>query len=748
RVDVDARIARPDFARLTLRRPGKAPAPDFTFLRSGGTTTVHCSTMKESVPIPAALALKIALLPPDFDRGLPARMQFAPGLASGKAAADMLALGGRCPPVAAYFTEQAARFGRTPPKLAADGTLILPDTDGGRLKITLDADKLPVRVVRQNKSGTTTANFNVKLDAPGDKTELIQVPGLDNAADGFGLLAPALLGLGMPEVAADFADKGVDKYPRSAACRAARGLVRLAAGPPEPGMADLRKAAELSDHPAYALLLAETLIRGRRFAEAKPVCEKAMKTAKPKTEKLEPAEIILGMSLSLRAAFGAMTSGPDDYRRRAAIDCALAHVGLGEHEQAAAAAKKLLATNADDAQAAELLARAQLSLGRPEAALDALAKFDADTSKPQLSTYAALAHHALGDDDKAAAALGAAIKKEPALRNLSFLQQQAAGIHPRFKGAPAKAALARLFSRAVMGVPGPDQKTQLTAIVNDAFVLKADLDALAAQLAGTANLRNVPPEKIRAAALNQTIEDMLVIRWAMWRGITVPDEDVSRAMRDEMTRLGAADIEDYKRLLKERGADFARRPAEIRDNLLKRGAFSVVLSAKILVRPPDVRAAYEKDIGTFKVPPTARLRMITLEFARFREKEEAERLAPALLRRLKAKPESFAELAREYSHDANAERGGLWENVTKSSLIDPLDKIVFGLKPGQTSGVVKTRLGCHIVRVEKIAPERTVPLEQAAANIARSLQEVRSRAEIAAWLERLKAESYIETFGE
>jgi len=748
RVDVDAEIARPDFARLTLSRPGKAPALNFTFLCLRGTTVIGCSTMKGSVPIPAALALKIAILPPDRDRGLPARIQFAPGLASGKAAADMLALGGRCPPVAAYFTEQAAWFGRTPPKLAADGTLILPAAGGGRLKITLDANKLPVRVVREDKDGATTARFDVKLDAPGDKTELVQVPGPDSAADGFGLLVPALLGLGMPQVAADFADKGVDKYPKSAACRAARGLVRLAAGPPEPGLADLREAAKLSQHPAYALLLAETLIRGKRFAEAKTVCKKAMKAAKPKTEKLEPAGIILGMSLSLRAAFGTMMSGPDDYGRRAAIDCALAHIGLREYEQAAAAAKKLLAVKADDAQAAELLARAQLSLGKPKAALDALAKFDAETSKPQLRTYAALAHHALGDDDKAAAALGAAIKKAPALRNLVFLQQHAAEIHPRFKGTPAKAALAKLFSRAVMGVPEPDRKPQFAAIVNDAFVLKADLDALAAQLARRANLRNVPPAKVRAAALNQIIEDMLVIRWAMWRGITVPDEDVRRAIRGEMTRLGAADIEDYKKLLKERGAEFARRPAEIRDSLLKRGAFSVILSGKILVRPPDVRAAYEKDAGKFKVPPTARLRMLTLEFARFRKKEEAERLALALLRRLKAKPESFAALAREYSHDANAERGGLWENVTKSSLIDPLDKIVFELKAGRTSGVVKTEFGCHIVRVEKIAPERTRPLEDAAANIARSLQEARSRAEIAAWLGRLKAESYIETFGE
>ena len=166
------------------------------------------------------------------------------------------------------------------------------------------------------------------------------------------------------------------------------------------------------------------------------------------------------------------------------------------------------------------------------------------------------------------------------------------------------------------------------------------------------------------------------------------------------------------------------------------------------MRAADVRAVYEKDSDRFKVGPTARIRMIALEFARFRTKEEAHRLALALHRRLRAKPDSFAELAREYSHDPNAERGGLWENVTAASLIDPLDEAVFQLKPGETSSVVQTKLGCHIIRLEELAPERIIPLEEAAAGIARSLHEERARAEIAAWLRQLRAESYIEIFGE
>jgi hypothetical protein len=58
RVDFDALIARPDFARVTLRPKGKAPSPGLTFLSVGGSTLVDCSTMKASVRIPAALSLR------------------------------------------------------------------------------------------------------------------------------------------------------------------------------------------------------------------------------------------------------------------------------------------------------------------------------------------------------------------------------------------------------------------------------------------------------------------------------------------------------------------------------------------------------------------------------------------------------------------------------------------------------------------------------------------------------------------
>ena len=752
---IDAAIVRPDYARVrVVLSPGAAaqePRPkEISFFRDGTEAAVYLSPLGTTVNVPASLAVKFALEPPEESDSLFTEVQLAPGVVKDPRNSDVVLLGERCPPAAVYFTRHAKAFARKPPKLTATG-LVLPDAsgDGGATKILLDADKLPRRVMRLDKKGADTARFDIEINPKINRKrepKWAKMPGHKEAATGLALMAPALRALGLSDAAAELADRAVAEHPKDPGCVAARGLVRTATGPPGPGLADLRAAAATSRHPGYALLLAETLIRGRRFADARAVCQKLLAAGPPQPRRLEAADIILAASMSLRSAVDRLMTEPDDYRRRARVDCALAHIGLREYRKAAELARQMLRDRADDAQATELLARCELSLGNPKAALGALAKLKPNLVKAEPDIYAALAHHMLGEDTKAARALARGMKKSWTARNLLLLQSQAAEIHPRFRDAAAKAALARVFSRAAGGELTPDRKKKLAAVVNDSYVLRADVDKLAKQFAGAGTPNGGRHAKLWAAARRKLIEDTLIFHWAMWSRVVVLPADVQRAIDAEMKRLGVADMEDYRKLLEKRGTSVAERRGDIFKKLLKRQAFSAVLSDKVMARPSEVRAYYQGNPKQFTAPPSARFRMITLHFVRFREKHEAVKLAGALLRRLKAKPETFEQLARQYSHDANAARGGLWENVTKGSMFGPLDKAIFGMKPGQTSDVIQTDRGCHIIRAEKMLPERMIPLEEAAPRIVRAMQQIGARAEIAVWIQRLRAESYVELF--
>ncbi|VAW41466.1 Peptidyl-prolyl cis-trans isomerase PpiC [hydrothermal vent metagenome] len=72
----------------------------------------------------------------------------------------------------------------------------------------------------------------------------------------------------------------------------------------------------------------------------------------------------------------------------------------------------------------------------------------------------------------------------------------------------------------------------------------------------------------------------------------------------------------------------------------------------------------------------------------------------------------FAALARKYSQDNLASRGGDLGFFSRGQMVKPFENAVFSLKVGQISGVVKTQFGFHIIKLNKIEPARTKPLKE------------------------------------
>ena len=84
--------------------------------------------------------------------------------------------------------------------------------------------------------------------------------------------------------------------------------------------------------------------------------------------------------------------------------------------------------------------------------------------------------------------------------------------------------------------------------------------------------------------------------------------------------------------------------------------------------------------------------------------------------------EDFAKLAKKYSEDGTASRGGDLGYFARGQMIKPFENAVFTLKKGEISDVIKTRFGFHIIKLESIQPARTVPLTEARAGILAALR--------------------------
>ncbi len=94
----------------------------------------------------------------------------------------------------------------------------------------------------------------------------------------------------------------------------------------------------------------------------------------------------------------------------------------------------------------------------------------------------------------------------------------------------------------------------------------------------------------------------------------------------------------------------------------------------------------------------------------------------AVLAALKADPDRFEELAREYSNCASGALGGSLGQLTPGQTVPEFDKLLFRLAPGElASHLLETRFGLHIVQVLRRVEGALLPFEAVRGQIADEL---------------------------
>ena len=324
--------------------------------------------------------------------------------------------------------------------------------------------------------------------------------------------------------------------------------------------------------------------------------------------------------------------------------------------------------------------------------------------------------------------------------------------------APAQAAAAAGVpaSRQAQGGPGapavkpvPAQLPDVVARVNGEDVKKAEFEMAIRSIEDRA--RSAVPAEQRDEVYRQVLDRLigfhLLVQEANARKVVAPPWEVDSQVEQIKKQFPTEDA--FKQMLQARGVTVEKLRADTAQTIAVNVMLKDELEPKIAVSDADRKKFYDENRARFRQDDAVHASHIlirTPENADAAAKAKAKTQADDLLAQVK-KGADFAGLARKHSQDpGSAPNGGDLGFFSKGQMVPAFEQAAFGLKPGETSGVVETPFGYHIIRVSEFKAGRDLGFEEVKGQIEEYLKQQLRDQKSQEFVDQLKAKGKIQIF--
>lgn len=221
-------------------------------------------------------------------------------------------------------------------------------------------------------------------------------------------------------------------------------------------------------------------------------------------------------------------------------------------------------------------------------------------------------------------------------------------------------------------------------------------------------LNETDDQALKSQALEAVIADELLYQDALAKGVPIPAAEVETAVKQLKARAGSE--EAYQKFLAESGFNDADVHAEIGRNM-QTAAYGRSLVGGKSVTEDQAKKYYDANVGRgmFNVPEQVHVQVILVtvnEKDPETVKSDARKHAEEAAKRAAA-GEDFGALAKQYSQDKSAARGGDLGLVPRGVMFPKFEEIAFSAKPGTVSPVFETPKGFNVIKVLEKNPETT-----------------------------------------
>lgn len=283
---------------------------------------------------------------------------------------------------------------------------------------------------------------------------------------------------------------------------------------------------------------------------------------------------------------------------------------------------------------------------------------------------------------------------------------------------------------------------RIIAVVNDDVITETDLtDRLREILEEVEVPEGTTPQQLQHEVLRRLIQQRLILQEAGKLGVTVGSDELAARIDEMAARAGSP--EAFDELLRSQGLTREIVKDQVRQQMLIDRVISAKVKSTINVSPQEVAKELAEHPELAKAGDRVRADHILIRVDKDRTEEEAREQVDRVVQQLAAGGD-FAALAKEYSEDSHARRGGAMGWVAQGELLPELDTVLFSLEPGRISEPVKTRLGFHLVRAVERKPASSLTIMEAHADVFRELFERKYQDALNQWLGGLAERAFVQ----
>ena len=313
------------------------------------------------------------------------------------------------------------------------------------------------------------------------------------------------------------------------------------------------------------------------------------------------------------------------------------------------------------------------------------------------------------------------------------------------------------------GEPVPQVVAKVNEVPLGSEILERDLFAFRTQSKHMG--REIKPTEEIAIArelLKSAVARELVVQKAKSLGIAITEEKINRQFENVEDQFPSHSA--FLTSLAFQHMSIAALKEKIHRTLLEDELMRREIAPKVEVNDEETRKYYEDNKAQFAKPVLYRVSHIhvaTIKPSGDAEdeasREKAERLTRMINEEGKEKINSilkkveagvdFGQLAKRFSEDdASREEGGFLGDLHPGSTIPEIAKAMVKLNEEETSGIIQSQFGYHILKLDEIIPSQLIPFSETKTDIMNLFLKMKTRELFETYVEDLGKKANIQIF--